>query len=209
MKVNLNDLIGKTYNRLTIVSFHSVKKGRTHFLCKCSCGNTTIVNLSKLNYGSTKSCGCIKANSNVRHRLRQSREYMIWAGMKSRCSDVNHSGYKYYGARGVTVCPRWNNFVEFFSDMGTCPTGHTLDRINNDGNYEPGNCRWATLKEQANNKRNNRLLTYNGITKTLPQWCDELKLSRATITNRLFNGWSVERSLTEPIGQSKFCSKRM
>lgn len=135
------------------------------------------------------------------HGLTNSSEYRIWGKMKTRCFDKNTPIFHRYGGRGITVCDRWaNSFENFLSDMGLRPTAkHSIDRIDNDGNYEPGNCRWATAKEQANNRSSSILIAINGATKPLSVWADEYGLSRAVIAARISNGDSGE-SLIRPLG---------
>lgn len=123
-------------------------------------------------------------------------EYGVWAAMKRRCNNPNVKDYPNYGGRGIKVCDRWNDFDAFYADMGSRPEGGMIERINNDGNYEPGNVRWATRADQANNKRNSRLMSCNGKTQTVAQWCHELGLSVGAIHQRLKNGWSEERALS-------------
>ena len=130
----------------------------------------------------------------TRHEL-----YSVWSSMKQRCYDANCPNYENYGGRGIKVCERWEeSFYNFYDDMGERPSNkHQLDRIDNDGDYTPENCRWVVQKLQANNKRNNRLLTVDGITKTLANWSDELGINRTTIQQRLDAcGWSEEKALT-------------
>lgn len=132
---------------------------------------------------------------------RASPEYITWNGMRARCTNPKNPNYDRYGARGVKVCDEWlTSFVTFLGDMGRKPTPqHSIERINNNGNYEPGNCRWATNKEQANNRRSSRLLTYNGLTQTVAFWAQLCGLRIGTLHSRLKSGWSVERALTTPI----------
>lgn len=125
--------------------------------------------------------------------------YRAWTEMRRRCRSKNRQGWKDYGGRGVTVCDRWQSFPDFLADMGLCPgKGYSIDRKNNEGNYEPGNCKWSTVKEQANNRRSNNLITAFGKTQTATQWCEEYDLPNSTFYNRLRRGWGPERALTSP-----------
>jgi hypothetical protein len=135
------------------------------------------------------------------HALSRIDEYRIWASMKNRCHNPRDQGYAGYGGRGIQVCPRWrDSFENFIADMGRRPSKkHSIDRIENAGDYEPSNCRWATWKEQNNNLRTNRLLTLRGTTKTIHQWADEKGVDAKTLDARLRDGWSVEATLTRPV----------
>ena len=141
---------------------------------------------------------------NYRHGYKTSgkyaSEYSIWSGMRARCYNEKNPTYQRYGARGVRVCPEWReNFLNFLRDMGRRPSpDHSLDRINNNGNYEPGNCKWSTRQEQCRNRRSSRLITLGSVTKTQAEWSDETGISQGTIYSRLKNGWSPERALTTP-----------
>lgn len=154
------DISGQRFGRLTVLSLAGqAKDGRFRWLCRCDCGTYTIVRGPKLRSGRTQSCGCLKLdrkgtkNPNFKHGLSFSPEWHSWDSMIQRCENLKHTSYKNYGARGIKVCDRWHSFENFVSDMGRRPSGHTLDRINNDGNYEPGNVKWSTPKEQAGNRR--------------------------------------------------------
>lgn len=132
----------------------------------------------------------------------RSLEYRSWEAMKRRCSKPEDRNYKNYGARGISVCRRWRGrggFASFLADLGPKPTrSHTLERTDNDGDYTPENCRWATRSEQSRNRRNNKLITHNGQTLLLVEWAELLGVSRSLILARLRRGWSVDRALTEP-----------
>lgn len=144
---------------------------------------------------------------NFRHGFAKTRAYFAWTKMRNRCLDSNDKAYKNYGARGIRICARWINSVEnFIADMGECPQGLSLDRINNDGDYEPSNCRWASRAVQNSNRRGLAHLTFNGVTKTKTQWSAELGIPTSTLNERMKWGWSLERALTEPI-QTKFRRK--
>lgn len=127
--------------------------------------------------------------------------YEVWHGMKARCTNPNNKDYRKYGGNGITICDRWaKSSKDFFKDMGPRPSlQHTIDRIDNNGNYEPGNCRWATKREQALNRSTKRLVTHNGITKNLIEHCRDNNLSFRLVATRLSDGWSIEKSLTKPV----------
>lgn len=134
---------------------------------------------------------------------RQSPEYSSWKCMKDRCERSSNAGYKNYGGKGVKICERWQTFINFLSDMGMKPTPkHTIDRIDNAKGYEPGNCRWATMKEQQRNRSNNRMITFRGETKCLSEWEEIVGGSGQNVRSRLRIGWSIERAITQKI-QSK------
>ena len=188
---------GEKHDRLTAVKFHHKDKwSHQYWLFRCDCGNEKVIVASDVKRNIVKSCGCLQRETITTHGMYYSREYSIWGGMEQRCLNRNNHAYKNYGGRGIKVCNRWLKFENFYKDMGECPVGKTLDRIDNNGNYKPSNCRWATVKEQNNNRRNNHLLTFKGKTQTIAQWAKEIGINRATLSSRIYKGWSVERALT-------------
>ncbi len=186
------DLLGQRFTRLLVIRRDGFNKWKNaKWLCKCDCGKEVSVYSSSLRKGITMSCGCYGRDVNTTHGLRKDgkydSEYRIWAGMKDRCYNYNNPQYKDYGGRGISVCDRWRyNFENFITDMCMKPTvKHTLDRIDNDGNYEPSNCRWATRKEQNSHTRKTRLLEHDGRKMILADWVRELKIPHATLHYKL------------------------
>lgn len=191
---------GDKYNRLTAIKFsHRNKWNYPFWLFKCDCGNEKVSCVNDVKQEKIKSCGCLqKEGSRKTHGMKKTITYNSWLGMKQRCLCKNSEHYKDYGGRGIKVCKRWkNSFENFYKDMGRKPTPkHSIDRIDNNGNYEPKNCRWATIKEQENNRRNNRLLIYNGKTQTMAQWAEELEINYWTLYSRIFrDNWSLKKAL--------------
>lgn len=184
----------------TDIHRHSIWK------CICDCGNETYVTLNQLISGKTKSCGCLHTKHGLTSKGMPRREFNIWRNMIDRTSNPNSKDFNRYGKRGISVCDEWRNSFKKFYDWANA-NGYsdnlTIDRINNDGNYEPSNCRWATVKTQSNNKRNNVLLNFNNETHTLTQWSEILKIKPETITSRLNRGWNIKESLTAPL-KNKF-----
>jgi hypothetical protein len=202
----VKDLTGKQFGRLAVLGFVGVNRFKqATWLCRCNCGNHSVVTRPSLVSGNTTSCGCFH-NEMVgamtrTHGLRKTTEYVIWAGIKTRCHNANTPNYKDYGARGITMCPRWlNSFENFLEDMGPRPTAkHTIERINNDLGYSPKNCRWATYIEQANNRRDNRILEFGGNRLTMSEWARKLDMPYSVLSSRLGKlGWSIEKALTTP-----------
>lgn len=187
------DRRGEKYGKLTVMELVAHGK-HSSWLCHCDCGKDIIVSGSNLVTGNTTSCGC----SRIQHGLSKTKIHHVWRQMIYRCENPNDAFYHNYGARGIKVCERWKDFELFFEDMGFPPKGGTLDRIDNDGHYEHANCRWATRKEQNNNKRTNIMLTAFGKTQSLQMWSEEYKMPPRTLHNRIFRAkWPIEKALTE------------
>lgn len=195
--------VGEKHNRLTILREVDTLDGHRRVDCRCDCGNYAYVTLSAVRLGGTRSCGCLQAETRRQNGRNQrthggtgTPELKSWDSMMRRCFDSKNGAYDKYGGRGITVCERWRQFENFRADMGPRPTSeHSLDRIDNNGNYEPNNCRWATAKQQSNNRRYNRLLTFNGRTQTITQWCEETGVPYVTLNKRLRRGVPIERAL--------------
>jgi hypothetical protein len=188
---------GTRFNRLTIVSRAENKHNKTRWNCVCDCGKHTEQFGQDLRRGKAKSCGCLK-NESARDRLLThgktgSKIYYLWAGMIQRCTNQNYKQFQDYGGRGITVCERWKSFDNFLSDMGAPPLGLTLERKNNSLGYYPDNCIWATRQSQGANKRNNKHISSNGVTKTQAEWSRTLGISQQSIYKKLKSGVTIEK----------------
>lgn len=194
------DLTGEKFGRLTaLYRVAKGKGGQTRWYCKCDCGGESI---SPSYYLRTVQKGCKKCTQIGRptHGLSHLPEFSIWAQMKQRCDNPDCEAYKHYGGRGIRYSPNWINFEVFFKDMGPRPSKkHTLERNDNDGNYEISNCRWATRKEQARNFRHNVILEFQGQKKCISEWGEIYGLKHDTIASRLERGFSIEKALMTPI----------
>lgn len=206
---NFNDLTGKRFGRLLVVGYAGKNKhGQTQWLVKCDCGKENTLPNASLTAGRTRSCGCLLVETSIRRATTHGRgntanpEYACWSNMRQRCLTPGATNYKDYGGRGIKVCDRWlNSFENFIADMGMPPTPkHQIERRDNNGNYEPSNCYWATRKEQANNQRSTVILTLNGESKTISQWAEKSGLGYRTFYQRVTRyGYSLERALTTPL----------
>ena len=207
------NLTGKRFGKLVAIkTAGKTKNGAYLWKCKCDCGNEIIANVGNLKNGHTKSCGCLRVDrcktNFTKHGLEHTRLYGIWSDMRLRCYDEKNIAYHRYGGRGITICDEWKNDVKAFYDWATA-NGYkdslTIDRIDNDGNYCPENCRWATVKEQASNRRSNILVTHNGKTQTMKKWANEVGTPYKVVWARMQKlGWSAERALTEPVKKGKW-----
>jgi len=197
----LPDLIGQRFGKLTVLSFsHSGRWGR-YWTCLCDCGGQSKVSTNSLRRGNTKSCGCGKVptkHGTTKRGQKPPLTYRIWMGMRDRCLSPSKAEYARYGGRGVKVCARWNDYSAFLEDMGECPPGMSLDRIDNNGDYSPENCRWADRETQHNNTRRNVFFTHDGVTLTRTQWERRLGLPADAIRMRMRLGWSFEKSILTP-----------
>lgn len=200
--------VGKRFGKLVVQP--DFRKGKYHrqYLCKCDCGNSVYIDSSSLLNGNTKSCGCINRElvtyRNTTHGMSKERIYSIWAGMISRCENPGDSmNYMNYGGRGISVCKEWSeSFMSFYTwSMEHGYAGDlSIDRIDNDGDYCPENCRWTTVKEQARNRRSNINVEYKGEVKTLKQWSEEYGVEYSTLHSRYkYLGWDFEKALLSPV----------
>lgn len=189
---------GERYGRLVVETFHHQGVRReSYWLCRCDCGETHIVAWGNLRSGDVKSCGClhdeVAGAARRRHGMTDSRTYKIWKAMRRRCRNPSNANWTRYGGRGIRVCDRWAIFENFLTDMGDCPSqDHSIDRVNNDGHYEPGNCRWATRHMQSRNRRDNRLLKVDGQVLTITDCAALFGRATKTIRDRLSRGVSVD-----------------
>lgn len=209
--VRVKNLTGKKFSRLLVIKFDGIRaKGKERFSrwkCLCDCGRETIALGIHLSSGNTKSCGCLQREytqsmgmSKRKHGLSRSKEESAWRHMLQRCYSEKSAQYKNYGARGIVVCDRWKNFQNFIEDIGLSPSRlHSLDRINVNGNYSKENCRWATQKEQQQNRSNNHIVEYLGERKSIAEWCDLLGMRPSLVYARIKKlKWNVEAALTKP-----------
>jgi hypothetical protein len=202
------ELVGERFGRLVVQkASHKDKYGKWHWNCFCDCGNITVVSGCSLRNGLTSSCGCWRKDhlSEVSyiHGFGKTNIARIRAGIIQRCYNPSNKAYHNYGGRGITMCDEWKkNPLTFYrwAMANGYEKGQTIERINNDGNYEPENCRWATQKEQCNNTRHNNLITFRGETKTIGDWAKSIGTSHGTIAYRLKEKWTDEEALTSPPG---------
>ncbi len=202
---------GTRHGSLVVIAASGRHKNRDRlWLCRCDCGETVTVIQWNIVCGRTRSCGCGRDGRPPTHGESHSLEYRNWHGMINRCTDRTNQSWKHYGGRGITVCDRWRESPDkFISDMGRRPSPrHSVDRIDVNGNYEPGNCRWATAKEQALNKRSNRMIAAQGETKTLSEWLMDPRcsVSHQTFYNRLKQGFTdADSILLPPFPRGRSC----
>lgn len=189
----------KYYGGWRVLSPEKIKRGNcTYIKCRCECGIEKEVNIKNLKSGISTSCGCRRSKQlserNYKHGLRFSKEWRSWQAMKNRCYNTNFVGYDNYGGRGITVCNQWlHDFQTFLNDVGQAQPNETLDRVDVNGNYEPSNVRWATRKQQAQNKRNNNKI--NGV--CISEISRGLGGGHSLVAKRLGREWSLEKAITE------------
>lgn len=206
-------VVGEKYHRLTILSGET-RGGRPRAFCRCECGTEKWVILRNLRTGHTRSCGCLMREVAVRtgatskkhghaRTYHQTPTYRTWSHIIARCEKPSATEYRNYGGRGIRICDRWRkSFPAFLEDMGQKPSRrHSIDRVDPNGHYEPGNCRWATAKEQQRNRRYNHVLTLGERSQTIAAWAEEIGTGWTTIRARLERGWSVAKALQTPIGK--------
>ena len=208
----LKDIKGQKFGKLTVLEraedFIGPAGRETQWLCKCDCGNTVVVRGHSLRNGHTKSCGCAVIEASTKHGMHNTRIYTEYMKMKHRCLNNNNPSYFRYGGRGITICDEWlgeNGFINFYNWSIThgYADNLTIDRINNDGNYCPENCRWVDMKTQANNRSNNNIIEYNGTKHTVSEWANIYGLEYYNLYNRIFNlNWPIDKALNTPINDN-------
>ncbi len=204
----VHDLAGQTFGRWAVLSFAGTANQRCQWLCRCACGTERVVNANYLQRGTSTSCGCLHRQNlidrNRTHGMSDVPTYRNWAAMLTRCTNPKQRHYSRYGGRGIKVCDRWHDFQLFYTDMGPRPSPHhSIERMNNDDNYEPGNCRWANWDEQANNRcirRDTLWVEAFGERKSPSDWTRDPRcvVSRRTLLKRIVSGIPAEQALTTP-----------
>lgn len=204
--MKLLDLTDRAFGRLTVISraANSEVGSKGRWNCVCACGASIVVIGQSLSTGHTTSCGCLRAEvcseRSTTHGMAKTPIYNAWWNMRERCRDPKRKDWKSYGGRGITVCERWKEFPNFLADMGERPSpAHSIDRIDNNGNYEPGNCRWATAWEQRNNMTMNRRIKIDFCELTAAQWARERGFPPYLIHGRLHKGWSERDAVLRPL----------
>ena len=199
------DICGERFGKLTVIKKSENRKELVQWICLCDCGKETLATSKKLRSGRKRSCGCLWLPAVVAAKTKHghssgghvSVELHTWMQMRSRCTNPSNKGYPRYGGRGIKVCERWDDFQNFIDDMGHRPSpGHSIERVNNDGHYEPGNCKWATKYEQCRNRSNNIFIEYDGIKMCVRDASDLCGIKRETLYFRIKSGWSEDRLFT-------------
>ena len=200
------DLTGQRFNHLTVIrtADDDMKHHGQKWICRCDCGNEVTIRMDGLQSGHVKSCGCINRRRTT-HGQAKTKLFKVWTSMKQRCQNPNDTRYKDYGARGITVCSEWQEFEPFYkwAFANGYEQNLTIDRVDNNGNYCPENCRWTTRKVQMSNRRNTVYLEYCGESKSISEWSSITGISRHVLDNRMRSGWTVERILTEQVKHTK------
>lgn len=198
----MTDLTNEVFGMLTLVRFvEKNKHGQAKWFCRCECGKEKIIAGYHLTQGKIKSCGCLRSivgkQTKTTHGKSGTRAHTSWMKMRQRCTDSNCTGYENYGGRGIKVDPAFDTFEGFLQHIGECPAGYSLDRIDYNGDYAPGNVRWADRKTQNRNRQTNVIVEYKGERKTVSEWAEVIGLDFSTLYQRLFTyHWDIERSLT-------------
>ena len=198
----LRSIEGETYNLLTAIRLTRKEGSSRYWLFRCACGNEKEIQRGSVVSGTIKSCGCLKrAGKHGNFKRPDTGSYDRWRKMIKRCYDADYKDFRLYGSRGISVCDRWRkSMVDFISDMGSRPSpSHSIDRIDNNGNYEPGNCRWALPTTQGNNRRSNRIIEHAGESITMTEWSRRLGGCDGLVKSRIRLGWSEVESITRKL----------
>jgi hypothetical protein len=196
------DLINERFGRLVVVRREeNSRAGKSRWLCICDCGNEKVVVGGNLKHRGQQSCGCLRdevtIRRNFKHGMMSHPLYGTWKNMRGRCNSPDHKNFEHYGGRGIKICPRWDDFILFVKDMGERPhPKYSLERINNDKDYSPENCKWATHTEQRNNTRVNKIITFLGVDYTIAQAAKIFSMKYQKLYSRLRRGWSVYDAIT-------------
>ncbi|HUT44500.1 MAG TPA: hypothetical protein VMW95_09200 [Desulfobacterales bacterium] len=206
---NFKDLTGGKFGKLIVLKYdRSNKRGKALFKCQCECGNIKVIIGTSLSFGRTQSCGCLREGQtkklnelNYKHGMNGKPIYNVHRAMLNRCNLETDYHYPGYGGRGISVCKEWMKFEPFYkwAVANGYSEGLTIDRVNNNGNYEPSNCRWTTYKEQARNSRNNRIIDIDGESLCVAEWGEKLGIKPQIISKRLFRGWPERRAVLTPV----------
>ncbi len=206
-KSQLEEPIGTRFGRLVIADYVGLQgdSNKHAYQCLCDCGVEIVARRNNLLGGGTQSCGCFKSDRTKEAKTIHGRgvddpTYLSWSAMRARCTNEKSTHYHRYGGRGISVCERWDSFINFLEDMGERPSETTLDRINNDGNYSKDNCRWATNYEQSRNKSQNRIIEIDGEKMILTDWAERFGIKMLVVFKRIQRGWSEIDALSKPIG---------
>lgn len=205
MRSKFINYIGQKFHKLFVLDCHKDEQGVTRFKCLYDCGNIANIRCYSVISGNTKSCGCNHHLSITKHNMRYTRFYSIWHSMRRRCDCLSGKNYHYYHSKGIRVCDRWYDFLNFKKDMYESYLKHvnefgekntTIDRIDNNKGYSLDNCRWATQQEQQENKCTSRLITFKGETHTIRGWAKIMCVCNTTLRGRINRGWPIEKALT-------------
>lgn len=204
----VKNLAGRTYGRLFVTGFIGLSNHKALWKCRCSCGVEIDARSTDITRGHTESCGCSRVDKITTHGKSKCPEYKVWDAMIGRCTRPKDKGYANYGGRGIAVCERWlHSFQSFLADMGPRPSSaHSIDRINNDDGYHPGNCRWVTREQQNRNTRRNRVVEYRGEKCSIAELATRFRIPYGTFRSRLRLGWSVEKIVTTGARKKAFAA---
>jgi hypothetical protein len=202
-------LVGEVFNRLTVIEAVGSNQGKCYWKCQCSCGKEVVANTYMLRSGKKQSCGCLASEllalRNMTHGKSDHPLYGAWLKIADRCYNPNCKCYRHYGGRGIEMCQRWrDSFEAFLSDMGERPCGCEIDRIDNNGPYSPENCHWVTHEKNMRNTRRNRLVTIDGETKCVAEWCELYGIPQSVVGSRMNSyGWDDVKAITTPCHPTK------